>query len=196
MADENGALGRDAPPTGAETRAEAPADSASTPENLTERAPRESTERPSGPDAPATAELEDRWRRALADLDNARKRHARELSQAAAAERRRVCLAWLPVVDHLELALDHADGDSPFVAGVRAVRDQAVGVLASLGFARDDQTGVPFDPQRHEATGVVEDPGSPPGTVVRVLRPGYGRPPESQLRPAAVLVSAKSAGQG
>lgn len=140
MAEENGALGRDAPPTEAEARAEVPADSESTPENPTEQGPGESAERPSGPDAAAIAELEDRWRRALADLDNARKRHARELSQAAAAERRRVCLAWLPVVDHLELALDHADADSPFVAGVRAVRE-AVGVLASLGFARDDETG-------------------------------------------------------
>ncbi|HEX4788779.1 MAG TPA: nucleotide exchange factor GrpE [Actinospica sp.] len=138
------------------------------------------------------AELEDRWRRALAELDNARKRHARELNHEAEAERRRICLAWLPIVDNLELALEHAKDDpASIIVGVRAVRDQAVALLASLGYPRDDETGVPFDPLRHEAAEVVEDPGAPPGTVVRVLRPGYGSPPDRQLRPAAVAVSRK-----
>lgn len=138
------------------------------------------------------AELEDRWRRALAELDNARKRHARELNHEAEAERRRICLAWLPIVDNLELALEHAQDDpASIIVGVRAVRDQAVALLASLGYPRDDETGMPFDPLRHEAAELVEDPGVPPGTVVRVLRPGYGRPPDRQLRPAAVAVSRK-----
>ena len=136
------------------------------------------------------AELEDRWRRALAELDNARKRHARELSHEVEAERRRICLAWLPIVDNLELALEHAKDDpASIIVGVRAVRDQAVALLASLGYLRDDETGVPFDPLRHEAAEVVEDPEVPPGTVVRVLRPGYGRLPDRQLRPATVAVS-------
>ena len=143
------------------------------------------------PPGPTVEELEDRWRRALADLDNARKRHVRELQRAAAAERRRVCLAWLPIVDNLELALEHAEGEPGIVLGIRAVRDQAVALLASLGYRRDDEQGVPFDPARHEATGLVDAPGTAPGTVVKVLRAGYGTPPDEQLRPAAVLVSAK-----
>jgi molecular chaperone GrpE len=138
------------------------------------------------------AELEDRWRRALAEVDNARKRHARELKQEAEAERRRICLAWLPIVDNLELAIEHATDDpASIIVGVRAVRDQAVALLASLGYPRDDETGMPFDPLRHEAAEVVEDPEVPPRTVVRVLRPGYGEPPDRQLRPAAVAVSRK-----
>jgi molecular chaperone GrpE len=140
----------------------------------------------------SAAELEDRWRRALAESDNARKRHARELSHEAEAERRRICLAWLPIVDNLELALEHAKDDpASIIVGVRAVRDQAVALLASLGYPRDDETGIAFDPLRHEAAAVVEDPEVPPGTVVRVLRPGYGEPPDRQLRPAAVAVSRK-----
>jgi len=136
------------------------------------------------------ASLEDKWRRALADLDNARKRHARELTHEAEAERRRVCLAWLPVVDNLELAIEHAaDRQDSLVAGIAAVRDQAVALLQSLGFPRHDEAGVPFDPMRHEVVGVVDDAEAAPGTVVTVLRPGYGDPPERQLRPAAVLVS-------
>ena len=137
-------------------------------------------------------ELQDKWMRAVADLDNARKRHARELAQRVETERIQVNRAWLPVVDNLELALQHAaDQGDPVVIGVRAVRDQAVALLRSQGYARDDEVGVPFDPIRHEVVGVVDDPDVPPGTVVNVLRPGYGEPPDRQLRAAAVLVSRK-----
>ncbi len=100
-----------------------------------------------GGTAVAVDDWEDRWRRALADLDNLRKRHARELRRAGAAERAHVAAAFLPVVDNLELALAHADADpASIVDGVRAVRDQAVAVLARLGYPRHDETGVPFDP--------------------------------------------------
>jgi molecular chaperone GrpE len=141
-----------------------------------------------GPEA-ELAELEDRWRRALADLDNLRKRYARELAREREAERERVASAWLPVLDNLERALEHAAGDQgALVEGLRSVRDQAVSVLASLGYPRQDQAGVPFDPARHEAVTVIEDAEGAPGTVVRVIRPGYGEG-ERQLRPAAVAVA-------
>ncbi|HEY6596178.1 MAG TPA: nucleotide exchange factor GrpE, partial [Asanoa sp.] len=84
----------------------------------------------SGPDPtaePGLAELEDRWRRALADLDNLRKRFARELTMERGAERARVAAQGLPVIDNLERALEHAStADDPVVEGVRAVRDQAL----------------------------------------------------------------------
>ena len=51
------------------------------------------------------AKLEDRWRRAVADLDNLRKRYARELDRERTTERSRVAGAWLPVVDNLERAI-------------------------------------------------------------------------------------------
>ncbi|MET7452590.1 nucleotide exchange factor GrpE [Streptomyces sp. NPDC005574] len=137
----------------------------------------------------AIRELEDRWRRALADLDNLRKRHARELERERTLERSRTAAAFLPVVDNLELALAHAGADpGAIVEGVRAVRDQAVNVLEMLGYPRHAEAGVPFDPARHEVVGVVRDPGVEPGTVVEVLRPGYGDG-ERQLRPAAVTVA-------
>jgi molecular chaperone GrpE len=148
---------------------------------------------PEAPEAPVAeaelAELEERWRRALADLDNLRKRYAREVAREREAERARVAAAWLPVLDNLERALEHAAGDQgALVEGLRSVRDQAVAVLASLGYPRQDQAGVPFDPARHEAVTVVQDAEAAPGTVVRVVRPGYGEG-ERQLRPAAVAVS-------
>lgn len=135
------------------------------------------------------AELAERLRRALADLDNLRKRQLRQVAAEQAEERARVAAAWLPVVDNLELALGHADADPrSIVVGVRAVHDQAVRLLSALGYDRHEETGIPFDPVRHEAVGVVADPGTPPGTVVEVVRPGYGDPVRP-LRPAAVVVA-------
>ncbi len=139
------------------------------------------------------ARLEDAWRRALADLANFRKRTARDAAQGQAVERARVAAEWLPVLDNLDLALEHAgEADGAIVEGVRAVRDQAIAVLARLGFPRRDDLGAKFDPVRHEAVATVPDPDAPAGTVVRVLRPGYGDD-EHPLRPAAVVVAAGSA---
>ena len=143
------------------------------------------------PDAATVAALENQLRRALADLDNLRKRHARELERQRVAEANRVAAAWLPVLDNLDLALGYAEADpSTIIEGVRAVRDQALAVLAGLGFARHDEVGVPFDPARHEVVNVVDDPDVEPGTVIQVLRPGYGTA-EWQLRPGAVTVAGR-----
>jgi molecular chaperone GrpE len=143
------------------------------------------------PPPDAVAVLEDRLRRALADLDNLRKRQARELERQRVAEANRMAAAWLPVLDNLDLALGHAEADpATIIEGVRAVRDQALAVLAGLGFSRQDEVGVPFDPARHEVVNVVDDSDAEPGTVVRVLRPGYGTP-ERQLRPGAVTVASR-----
>nr|WP_223242181.1 nucleotide exchange factor GrpE [Streptomyces sp. CBMA123] len=151
--------------------------------------PDEARQEPPEEQGARIAELEDNWRRALADLDNLRKRYARELPRELEAERARVASAWLPVVDNLDLALEHADSDSgAIVSGVKAVRDQAVEVLRSLGYPRYEETGVPFHPEQHEVVSVVDEPGTAPGTVVRVLRAGYGEAGR-QLRPAAVVVS-------
>src|ERR1700728_1542925 len=137
------------------------------------------------------ARLEDRWRRALADLDNLRKRYARELDRERKLERSKGGGAWLPVVDKLERALNHSGGDAAsVVAGVRAILDQAVQVLDNLGYPRDTETGVPFDPQRHEVVNVTDNGGSASGTVLGVLRPGYGKGSQ-QLRPASVVVSGR-----
>ncbi|MGH3897961.1 MAG: nucleotide exchange factor GrpE [Pseudonocardiaceae bacterium] len=139
-------------------------------------------------EAATVAALEDRLRRALADLDNLRKRHARELAGERVAAANRVAAAWLPVLDNLDRALGHADADpSAIIEGVRAVRDQALDVLDGLGFSRYDEVGVPFDPARHEVVNVIDDSEAEPGTVVQVLRPGYGAA-ERQLRPGAVTV--------
>ena len=135
------------------------------------------------------AEAQDQKLRALADLANLRKRCAAQVDRAEADARIQVARQWLPVVDNLERALEHAAADPrTIVEGIQAVRQQALGVLTGLGFPRRDDTGATFDPTRHEAVATTYDPRVPPGTVVQVVRPGYGTP-DRQLRPAQVVVA-------
>jgi molecular chaperone GrpE len=139
------------------------------------------------------AELEDLRLRALADLDNMRKKCASQVSRAEAETRARVALQWLPVVDNLERALAHAQADpGSIVDGVQAIRNQAVSVLAQLGYPRrDDDLGAEFDPARHEAIASREDPAVPEGSIVEVVAPAYGEG-DRQLRPAQVVVAGSS----
>ncbi len=135
------------------------------------------------------AELEDQRLRALADMDNMRKRCARDIERTRSEERARVAGDWLPVLDNLDLALAHADADpAVIIDGVRAVRDQAAGVLQRLGFPRRDDLGAVFDPSRHDAIGSRAGTDAVAGTVVEVLRPAYGEG-DHQLRPALVVVA-------
>jgi molecular chaperone GrpE len=135
------------------------------------------------------AELEDARLRALADLDNTRKRCAAQVRRAEEDARAAVASQWLPVIDSLDLALAHATADpATIVGGVEAVREQALGVLARLGFPRRDDRGARFDPTRHEAVATRPDPGSEADMVAEVVRPGYGEG-DHQLRPAQVVVA-------
>ena len=110
------------------------------------------------------AELEDAWRRTAAELDNFRKRCARDGPRPRAGTAA-VAASWLPVLDNLERALEHASSDpDSVVEGVRAVLAQAVGVLADLGYPRRDDNGRPFDPAVHEAVSTVAGEGLVPGT--------------------------------
>jgi molecular chaperone GrpE len=133
--------------------------------------------------------LEDQRLRALADVDNLRKRCASQVSGARAETRAEVARRWLPVIDNLERALAHAQADpGSIIEGVRAVRDQAESILAGLGFPRREDLGARFDPARHEAVASRPDPQAPDGSVVEVVLPGYGDG-SGQLRPAQVVVS-------
>jgi molecular chaperone GrpE len=168
---------------GAGTSRPAPADEAGTaPENQAAVA--------AGDDLRAQlAEAQDQRLRALAEADNARKRCAARVSQAEAEATARVAARWLPVLDDLERALEHSDAEpDAIIDGVQAVRDEAIGILAALGFPRRDDNGAPFDPARHDAIAARADPAAPAGTVIDVIRPAYGEG-DHQLRPAQVVVA-------
>ena len=135
------------------------------------------------------AAADDRWRRAAADLDNFRKRSARELALARSSERAHAAATFLPVLDGLDDAAGYArDIQDALADGMRPIREQAISALERLGYPRIDEVGVPFDPRVHDVVSVVEEPDLPPRTVVAVARSGYGTP-DGVLRPAAVVVT-------
>src|SRR5580700_8592448 len=145
--------------------------------------------RAGGEAAARIAELEDQRRRARAELDNMRKRGARQVIEARERAQAEVAERWLPVVDNLDRALEHTQADpASIVDGIRAVRRQALDLLSGLGFPRRDDLGTSFDPNRHEAVATRPDPAAPEGSVVEVVRPGYGDGGR-QLRPAQVIVA-------
>src|ERR1700760_4141371 len=156
--------------------------------------PPEDTAGPARPDGLAdpedrAAEVED-LRGALADRDNARKRCAAQITRVEAETKAAVAREWLPVIDTLDRALEHSSADpAAIIEGVRAVRDQALGILGRLGFPRrEDDQGAAFDPVRHDAVAARDATGVADGSVVEVVRPGYGEG-DHQLRPAQVVVA-------
>jgi molecular chaperone GrpE len=136
------------------------------------------------------ARMEDRYKRAVADLDNFRKRMARELEGRLAEGRDALMRDWLEAVDSVERAL-RSGHDATGSAGLRSVLDQMDGILERHGVERVGAVGDPFDPERHEAVEVRVSDDIPDRTVVDVVRSGFaigGR----VLRPALVVVSRRS----
>jgi molecular chaperone GrpE len=133
------------------------------------------------------ARIEDRYKRALADLDNYRKRAAREVESRAAEVRASVIRDWLDAVDSVERAI-RMQPDGPCADGLRAVLAQMDGVLAREGVQRIGTAGDPFDPERHEAVAVQLSADVPDRTILTVERSGFALG-DRVIRPAQVMVA-------
>ncbi len=150
-------------------------------------------------DASATADLkaevarlDDRFKRARADLDNYRKRTAKDVEQRVTEGTDALLAGWLEVADSVERALTMHDA-GPLDDGLRAVCEQIDATLARQGVARIGAVGEPFDPDRHEAVAVRPATDRPDGTIVEVIRSGYARE-DRVLRPALVAVAQRPHG--
>ena len=141
--------------------------------------------------AKAEQERKDAWDkyvRAVADLENQRRRSKRDMDDAKADARTRVLKEMLPVIDNLERALAHASDDgNAVVEGVRLVLRQFTTALERCEVTAVQAEGQPFDPNLHEAIGQQES-DAPAGTIVSVLQKGY-RLADRLLRPAMVVVA-------
>jgi molecular chaperone GrpE len=153
--------------------------------------PRAPQEQQGGPDAAAlqaeVARLDDRYKRALADLDNFRKRSAREVERRVSEATDAIVLDWLQVADSIERAMA-ADPESGVTEGLQAVAEQIAATLAREGVERIGTPGERFDPERHEAVDVRMMPDVEDQTVVDIARSGYARG-DRVLRPAQVVVA-------
>jgi molecular chaperone GrpE len=133
------------------------------------------------------ANAEDRYRRALADLDNLRKRTAQEIERRVEESRESLLREWLEAVDSVERALGMTS-EGPVQEGLRSVLGQMEAILARHGVQRVGRLGEPFNPERHDAVAVRESEAAPDRTVVEVVRSGFAVG-DRVLRPAQVIVS-------
>jgi molecular chaperone GrpE len=167
-----------------------------------EASPPENTTKPAGSDLNnlkqelAAKELEaksnyDRFLRQVAELDNFKKRTARERDDAIRFANEAMIKDLLPVVDNLERAVAHAAGGGngkPIVEGVEMVLKGLLDVLAKHGVTQISALGQSFDPSKHEAMAQVESESHEPNAVVDELHKGYMLR-DRLLRPALVSVA-------
>ncbi len=133
---------------------------------------------------------QDRYLRAVAEFDNARKRAARDREEHTRFANESVIRELLPVLDNFDRALQAARAEpaAPVVAGVELIQRELLRVLEKFGLASFTSVGQPFDPERHEAVARIQTTEHPDMTVVRETARGYmlnGR----VLRPAMVIVA-------
>ena len=135
-------------------------------------------------------EHRDRYLRAVAELDNFRKRSAREVDAARKFGAERLAQAILPVRDSLEAGLAAAAkvGETVLLEGQRATLRLLDEALAASGIRELNPVGELFDPSKHEALSVVPAPGVAANTVLEVVQKGYELN-ERLLRAAKVLVA-------
>jgi molecular chaperone GrpE len=138
----------------------------------------------------AGAAARDAQLRALAELDNVRKRAQRDIENAQRFALERFAGELLAVRDSLELAAQSAstaDAQS-LAAGQQATLQLLAKAFEKFSIQRLDPLGATFDPTLHEAVMVQDSATAPPDTVLQVLQSGYqlnGR----LLRPARVVVA-------
>lgn len=133
----------------------------------------------------------DLYLRSMADLDNIKKRSAKEKEEWIKYANENLLKSLLPVIDNLEKAIEHSREKSSLDAlreGVLLTLKGFKDTLSKSGVNEVQAPGVPFDPHVHEAVYEVNDDQTPDGIVVQELQKGYtlnGR----LIRPAMVVVS-------
>ena len=127
--------------------------------------------------------------RERADLDNQRKRLAREIDTARKFANERLLSELLPLFDSLEAGLAVAPQADPLREGMELTLRQLHRIAENNGLVEVvPAPGDSFDPERHQAMSMVEVDGLPPGSVAQVFQKGYVLN-ERLLRPALVVVA-------
>lgn len=140
----------------------------------------------------ASAEERERAIRAVAEMENLRRRAAQDVEKAHKFALEKFAGELLPVLDNLERAIELADKENdalkPMIEGVELTLKSMQSGVAKFGLVALDPTNQPFDPNAHQAMSMVPSADVVPNTVIAVMQKGYelnGR----VIRPAMVMVS-------
>ena len=137
----------------------------------------------------------DRFLRQAADLENYKKRAARERQEAVTFANEALLQKLIPTLDAFEMALAAAKPDPASQSlrdGIVMVSNQLKSTLAEAGLEEIDATGKMFDPALHQAVSQKETGEAPEGQVVQQIRKGY-KFRNRLLRPAGVIVAKQPA---
>ncbi|MCA1714567.1 MAG: nucleotide exchange factor GrpE [Gammaproteobacteria bacterium] len=127
--------------------------------------------------------------RERADLDNQRKRLARDIEQARKFANERLLAELLPLFDSMEAGLAVAPQADPLREGMELTLRQLHKIAEANGLSEvAPSAGDVFDPERHQAMSAVDSTEVPPGAVVQTLQKGYVLN-DRLLRPALVMVA-------
>ena len=136
------------------------------------------------------AQQKDDYLRLAADFDNFKKRSRRDSEQQAAAQKEAFIGELLPALDNLERALasDKAADSTQLRQGVTLTLQQLARLLQQHGIEAVEDLGQPFDPHRHAAVSIRNDPSQPDQMILEVTQRGYCRGAHV-FRPAQVIVN-------
>ena len=145
---------------------------------------------------PIEEDFKDKYFRQLAEMENMRKRMAKEKQEMIRFGVENAILEFIPVIDQFENALRFADAASgevkSWAVGFQMFLSQLKEVLTSHGITTYDSQGAFFDPALHEAIEAVETTDVVEGTILQELTKGY-KSPTRVIRPARVKVAKKPA---
>ena len=136
-------------------------------------------------------EAEETRLRALAEMDNFKKRLQRERDEQVRYAAENVLADLLPTLDNLDLALQYGsrvEACKDMLTGVEMTRKLLLDALKNHGLEVVCREGDPFNPEHHEAMGQEESAEMDNGHILRVMQKGY-KLRERLLRPAKVIVS-------
>jgi molecular chaperone GrpE len=133
--------------------------------------------------------LKDETLRERAELDNQRKRLARDVDMARKFANERLLSELLPVLDSLDAGLNAAGNDAGALrAGLDLTLKQLLKVAGDNGLSVIDPLGQAFNPDQHQAISQADSADAAPGTVLQVFQKGYLLN-DRLLRPALVVVA-------
>jgi molecular chaperone GrpE len=130
------------------------------------------------------AELNDKYLRVAAELENTRRRAAIDADASARNRAMSVARHFLPVIDAVYAALSHNPNDEGIKSMVRAI-DAACG---NIGMVKIESVGQKLNPQFHNAVQVVEKENTESNTIIEEMQTGYMFG-DTVLRPAMVVVA-------
>ena len=122
---------------------------------------------------PELKEMEDRYKRLLAEFENFKKRNVKEKEMLRNMLVSDIMIMILPVIDNLEKACNTETGDKAYQDGIKMVLKQLKDVLASNGVKEIETIGKPFDPELHEAVSHIQDESLGQNIIKEEFRKGY-----------------------